>query len=296
MTQASKFSLTLPLSIAIAFTFSVPAQASLTSYTANGVDLVRMKDNKFDVSWTKDGNLFQTLASSYAGGATAFINAVIASSGGGIYNHPNTFDTPANSGYHNLSASDFNTTNGTVSWFGARAYVNYLNSIKYGGNFGWRLPDVRDVHAFGTPAYDGCNFAYSGTDCGYNVINDTSALAQLYFGELNKKSQFNASGQPQSGYGIFGNNGIQVAGGVVGPFNNVQSSGYWSDSDYIPANGAWDFNFSDGNQDGSYKNLQFYAWAITSGQVATVPVPGAVWLFGTGLVGLVSLKRRNQAT
>jgi hypothetical protein len=32
------------------------------------------------------------------------------------------------------------------------------------------------------------------------------------------------------------------------------------------------------------------------GQVSAVPVPAAVWLFGSGLVGLVSIaRRRNQA-
>ena len=72
-----KILLAVGLTSAAVFTFSAPAQASLTSYTANGVDLVRMQGAGFDVSFTKDGNLFKTLASSYAGGSAAFINAVI---------------------------------------------------------------------------------------------------------------------------------------------------------------------------------------------------------------------------
>jgi hypothetical protein len=35
--------------------------------------------------------------------------------------------------------------------------------------------------------------------------------------------------------------------------------------------------------------------ALGSGDVPAVPIPGALWLFGTGLVGLVGLKRRGRA-
>ncbi len=270
---------------------TLTAEASLTSYTANGVDLVRMQGGGFDVSFTKDGNLFKTLAGSYAGGASAFVSAVIASvPNGKIIDTANYYDTPANSGYHTLSSSDFNTSTSTVSWFGAKAYVSYLNSISYAGSTQWSLPGVADT---GTA---GCNYANSGTDCGYNVNPSTDPLAQLYFAELGKKSYLNTSGVYQSGHGIFGNNGVQVAGGAVGPFANAQSSAYWSDTEYAPYPGyAWNFSTSTGSQYDYYKSNQSYAWAVSPGQVAAVPVPGAVWLFGTGLVGWLGLKRRGHA-
>ncbi len=54
------------------------SNASLTSYTGDGgVGLVFSSIS--NVTWTQDANLFQTLANSYAGGYTAFVNTVIAS-------------------------------------------------------------------------------------------------------------------------------------------------------------------------------------------------------------------------
>ena len=253
------------------------AQASLTSYTANGVDLVRMQGAGFDVSFTKDGNLFQTLAASNAN----LVNQIAAVT-------PTYNDSYW--GLQTIDPGDFNTGTGTMSWWGAKAYVNYLNNISYGGSNQWSLPGVTDTGSAG------CNFAISGTDCGYNVNPSTDPLAQLYYGELNKKAYSNTSGNIQSGYGIFGNNGAQVAGGVVGPFSNVQSSAYWSGTEYAPMPGsAWYFGTSDGVQYHNDKGKQFYAWAVSPGQVTAVPVPSAVWLFGSGLLGMRGLKRRKPA-
>jgi hypothetical protein len=78
-------------------------------------------------------------------------------------------------------------------------------------------------------------------------------------------------------------------------FNNEQMYAYWSGAENAtnPRN-AWYFYNVLGNQGFTNKGVQFHAWAVSPGQVAAVPVPGAVWIFGTGLVGLLSLKRRGQ--
>lgn len=255
------------------------AHASLTSYTANGVDFVRMQGAGFDVSFTKDGNLFKTLAA----GNDNLVSQIAAVTP--TYNDPSR-------GLQTIDADDFNTGAGTMSWWGSKAFVNYLNNINYGGSNQWLLPTVTDTGAAG------CDFTYSGgSDCGYNVNTSTAPLAQLFYGELARKGLFNTSGLgPQNGYGIFRNNGIQISGGDVGPFTNTQSSTYWSGTENAPdRNFAWDFYTDRGLQNASGKGNQFYAWAITPGQVAAVPVPGAVWLFGSGLLGLRGLKRRKSA-
>lgn len=35
-----------------------------------------------------------------------------------------------------------------------------------------------------------------------------------------------------------------------------------------------------------------YAWAVRSGDVSAVPIPAAVWLLGSGLIGLIGVRRR----
>ena len=37
-----------------------------------------------------------------------------------------------------------------------------------------------------------------------------------------------------------------------------------------------------------------YRWAVFEGNVSAVPIPAAVWLFGSGLLGLVGVARRRK--
>ena len=84
----------------------------------------------------------------------------------------------------------------------------------------------------------------------------------------------------------------------TGPFSNVQVNGfgYWSATENS-INSAWSFLISDnGYQDTFNKTNSLNAWAVYSGDVSAisaVPVPGAVWLFGSGLIGLIGIARRK---
>jgi len=79
-------------------------------------------------------------------------------------------------------------------------------------------------------------------------------------------------------------------------FSNEQAYVYWSGTEYS-ANpyDAWFFNTINGYQAINDKGIQYYAWAVSPGQVNAVPAPGAVWLFGTGIIGMLGLKRRVHA-
>lgn len=268
------------------------AEASLTSYTGAGVAGL-VYSNLGNITWTADGNLFKTLASSYAGGSSAFVSAVINSvPGGKINDTPNAYDTPRNSGFHNLSTSDFNTSNGQVDWFGAKAFTTYLNSINYGGSTQWRLPTWTDTGAAGE------QFGFSGTDYGYNVNTSSGELAKLYYDELGKTAYLNTSGVgPQPNSGILGTITFSDTTGSAGPFSNVHTSVYWLGTEYAPGpSKAWTFYTNDGSQGNISKNVQLYAWAVSPGQVAAVPVPAAAWLFGPALLGLLGFKRRRGVT
>lgn len=87
-----------------------------------------------------------------------------------------------------------------------------------------------------------------------------------------------------------------VDGGQLGLFTNLQSGYYWSGTEYATnTNGAWSFNFNSGLQSHYNKSDNLlYALAVRSGDVAAVPVPAAVWLFGSAL-GLLGWARRKAA-
>jgi hypothetical protein len=80
-------------------------------------------------------------------------------------------------------------------------------------------------------------------------------------------------------------------------FTNVQSYAYWSGSESAPNSAlAWDYNTLLGLQQINTVAYGFYAWAVRPGDIAasSVPVPAAVWLFGSGLIGLASFSRRKN--
>jgi len=59
---------------------------------------------------------------------------------------------------------------------------------------------------------------------------------------------------------------------------------------------AWIFGFGAGSgyQETVDKHYyQFYAWAVRDGDVAPVPIPATIYLFGTGLLGLLRFKRHK---
>ena len=62
----------------------------------------------------------------------------------------------------------------------------------------------------------------------------------------------------------------------------------------INPSSTWDFIASMGNQDFSSKGDQFSAWVASISELvvlSSVSLPSVVWLFLTGLIGLLSLKR-----
>jgi hypothetical protein len=172
--------------------------------------------------------------------------------------------------------------NGTMTWAKANEWIAAMNTAAYLGKSDWRLPTVTDT---GTA---GCNFAYTGTDCGYNVDLATGEMAHMYYSTLGNTGYYNTSGTLT---GCSGTSPYCLTND--GPFSNLQPSYYWSGTEYAPStSNAWYFRFRYGFQHYSIKTNGLYAWAVRPGDIAPVPVPGAVWLFGGALTLLGAVRRR----
>lgn len=180
-------------------------------------------------------------------------------------------------------------TDGLMTWDQAQAWAD---NLVYGGYSDWRLPFITDS---GAP---GCDYANSGTDCGFNVNTGTSELAYMYHVNLGLKSLYTSTGNQRPDAGIFGNGTTSYGQSDVGLVNNLQNYAYWSGSAYAPTpDYAWFFDTAGGIQDyfGKYHTLS--AWAVRSGESATVsatvPVPCVAWLFGSGILTFLGLRSRT---
>jgi hypothetical protein len=211
-------------------------------------------DTVNNITWASDANLFQTQAASNANLVTEIITANF----GIINDTANYYD--GYDGIYNLSNADFNTGTGAMTWFGAQAWANNLT---LGGYTDWTLPTT-------IPALAGTN-------------QTGSQMGDLFYIQLGVSSFSSIATSTNPSYSLFA---------------NVQSYAYWSGSEYAPdPTGAWYFNTNNGNQYNNDKSYQFYAWAVRPGDVAApaaIPLPGAVWLFGSALLGSIGLKHRKN--
>lgn len=213
------------------------------------------------------------LAATILAASTTCANAALISRLGGLAYYDDV---------NNLTWLADANANGAMTWADANAWAAGLNVA---GVTGWRLPDTIDVNN------DGITFpnVYQGVDAGYNITTH-SEMSNMFYNVLGNSAIFDTAGNPQVG-------GLSN----TGPFTNLQSGYYWSATEYVidPAY-AWVFGMHNGNQGYLFKPATFYdlsnitAWAVYSGDVSAVPVPAAVWLFSSGLLGLVGVARRKR--
>jgi hypothetical protein len=182
-----------------------------------------------------------------------------------------------------------------TSGYSATGQMNWITATTWAANFnyfgltGWRLATNTPING----SNFNYNFSYNGTtDGGFNITSPKSELAYMYYVNLGLKPYYSTTGVYQPDFGIFGN-GTLYGQNNVGLVHNLQSYWYWSGAAAysIGSGSAWGFTIFDGGQATYDKFDQFYAWAVRPGDVSTTPVPGAVWLFGSGLLGLLGFKR-----
>lgn len=220
--------------------------------------------------------------------ATAFflsfsvnLNAALLERLGGLAYYDDVADltwlTDASAGAASIYDDGGLTIDGRMSWGNA---MDWAASLNVAGVTGWRLPTTIDV---GNDGYTYPN-VNQGVDAGMNITTH-SELSNMFYNVLGNLARYDINGNHQPGYGLTN----------TGPFVNLFGGNYWSETDYIPnANAAWQFNTNTGYQNAAVKGSLLGAWAVHSGDVSAVPIPSTIWLFGSGLIGLVGFARRKK--
>lgn len=173
---------------------------------------------------------------------------------------------------------------GYMNWSEA---ITWADQLVYGGFDDWRLPTANLMSPVNPcSAYDGsCDVGYS------NTIGELSYMYYIYLDNIGK---FDTSGNKQSGFGMINDSFIDGDSGETLSFLNLQNFAYWYGEEFAADSSvAWDFHGSTGRQFYNDKSKNYYAWAVRDGDVSTVPVPGAAWLFGTAMLGLATITRRK---
>lgn len=144
-------------------------------------------------------------------------------------------------------------------------------SVNWSGD--WRLPaSVAGAYTYGV----------NGTGTyGYNITS--SELGHLFYTELGNKGYFDTSGDRTSGYGL----------AQKGPFANLKLDWYWSgqayNSDY-----AFALYTNTGYQDAVKNGYEAQVLGMAVHSATVTPIPAAAWLLGSGLIGLVGLRRKKM--
>lgn len=172
----------------------------------------------------------------------------------------------ADANYSQTSGYD---SDGLMAWSDAKSWAM---GLEVDGISGWRLPDTLQ------PDPSCSSQSSAGVSGGFYCTG--SDMGNLFYNVL--------GGVPHTKIFNTHNDNYYL-------FENIQSDIYWlaqeltSDPDF-----AYYFSTYSGSQGAYlYKSDDFYAWAVHDGDVGAVPIPSAVWLFGSGLIGLIGIARRK---
>ena len=174
------------------------------------------------------------------------------------------------------------------------ALIEYGNGFVYDDDL--NLTWVLDANLAGTTGYSDTLYTYDtgGRMTWYDSLNWVDQLVIDGFDEwkLPTQSQMEHLHYVELGNFIYNHPNWVQGHENADPFINVGENHYWSSI------GGQIFNFKEGtsNLGTSYGNL-FHAWAVHDGNlsVSPVPIPAAVWLFGTGILGLIGFSKRRKA-
>ncbi|MGD9160866.1 MAG: hypothetical protein PVG39_20775 [Desulfobacteraceae bacterium] len=139
----------------------------------------------------------------------------------------------------------------------------------------WHLPDT-----------EGEGWVPQG---GYEQTLVRSDLSQLFYEELGNIAIIYQ--------GTWGNPDVGLAN--TGPFENLLEATYLESTyEENPPDGwsdwIWAFSMATGYEDSIGYWDGGHGIAVRDAEVSAVPVPGAVWLLGSGLLGLIGIRRQRD--
>lgn len=202
-----------------------------------------------------------------------------------------------------------------LEWSGSSAYVSGLNGETWGNSAVWRL-DTSGSDSHTEIAYTGGNSAGLGFDSMGNLYYGSNGLGTDQMFEWTA-AQVAAGGQNTGTATILSDLEVGAYDTTVGFDDQVffNMNGYYSlgynaiakitgegagsnNYDYVGINAStsypW-FTFLDYEGEGMGNGGALYATDYsTMGVAQVVPIPGAVWLLASGLLGLVGIRRRSS--
>lgn len=167
----------------------------------------------------------------------------------------------------NLAQTSSYDADGRMTWAKANTWAT---SLEVAGITGWRLP-----HTISDD--DNCSISGIHGDSGYNCTG--SEMPNLF-------------------YNVLGNTSGTLSN--TDPFSNIKTTIYWSSLYTYEPSRAWVTDMGSGTTYATNKMIhEGFAWAVQTGDigpnsVSPVPVPAAIWLFGSGLMGLIGFSRRKR--
>ncbi|MBI5041059.1 MAG: DUF1566 domain-containing protein [Gammaproteobacteria bacterium] len=214
------------------------------------------------------------------------LGALIDRGGGLIYDTDLDITWLADANYAATSGYD---ADGMMTYSEANAWVNQLS---FGGFDDWRLPfnPQLDASCSLTRNVNGITLN-AGFDC------QGSEYGHLFYSELGGTTGSPITDSTDPDVALFSNIMTYVPStlGALGEYW-AAAAVYWSPDLQSNYTIYHHFHFSDGYQRDFDPTIAMHAMAVRDGDVAAVvPVPGAVWLFMSGLMGLMGAAKRKTA-